>query len=87
MSAYAQTHPGAPGWWQPRCTSCGWRDEPCGDESEAQRIAEEHRCPVSVGTGYEDAYGNVWLYEDGQRRMLASGEAYFTTRGERRVVA
>jgi hypothetical protein len=99
--AYSQTSASAPGWWQPRCRQCGWHGEPVGDEASAYDAADEHRCPVPVGTGYLDAYGNVWVYNDGGhtvidgklvrgrpgRRMLAPGEVYYDTHGERRTVA
>lgn len=39
-----------------------------------------------VGTGYADAYGNVWLFARDGRRMLAPGERYITTHGEIRTV-
>lgn len=55
---------------------------------------------AALPTGYLDAYGNVWVFNDGrtvidgklvrgsaQRRMLVSGEAYWGTDGVRRVVA
>ena len=58
--------------------------------------------PPPVGTGYADAYGNIWVFSDGytviddrvrrgslrpgQRRMLAPGEVYIDTHGERRTV-
>lgn len=102
MSAYSQTTASAPGWWQPRCNQCGWRGECYGDERQSDDACAEHVCPVPVGTGYRDSFGNVWLYSDGltviddqtvrgslrpgQRRMLAPGEVYYDTHGERRTV-
>lgn len=98
--AYSQTNPSAPGCWQPRCNQCGWRGEVYGDERQSDDAADEHRCPVPVGTGYLDAYGNVWVFNQGHvvidgktvrgqagRRMLVAGEVYYDTRGLRRVVA
>lgn len=35
----------------------------------------------SIPTGYLDAYGNVWAYARGERRMLAPGESYYATNG------
>lgn len=102
MSAYSQTTASAPGWWQPRCNQCGWRGECYGDERQSDDACEAHVCQVPVGTGYADAFGNVWLFNDGltvidgqtvrgslrpgQRRMLEPGEVYIDTHGERKVV-
>lgn len=87
MSVYSQTTASAPGWWQPRCTSCGWRGEVYGDERQSDDACDEHVCQVPVGTGYRDAFGNVWLFQGGgERRMLEPGEVYIDTHGARLVV-
>lgn len=39
-----------------------------------------------IPTGYLDAYGNVWAFAHGTRRMLAPGTAYYDTSGQRCVV-
>lgn len=93
----------APGSWQARC-SCGWTADPTPDEASAYADAERHQAACEkpgqpVGTGYLDAYGNVWVYNTGHtvidgvtvrgqqgRRMLLPGEVYYSTRGERKVV-
>lgn len=81
----------APGAWQARC-SCGWTSTSTPDEASAYADAERHQAACEkpgqpVGTGYLDAYGNVWVYGDrGSRRMLLPGEVYHSTRGERKVV-
>lgn len=85
--AYSQTTASAPGWWQPRCNQCGWRGECFGDERQSDDACDEHRCPLPVGTGYLDAYGNVWVFAHGERRMLVAGEVYIDTHGARRTVS
>lgn len=91
--------PACSGWVEPRC-SCGWIGEPEYGYGHAAHAAERHASaalapPPPVGTGYPDAYGNVWLFNDGGhtvidgvttrgapgRRMLRSGERYYDSRG------
>lgn len=40
-----------------------------------------------IPTGYLDAYGNVWAFARGGRRLLAPGENYYDTSGALCVVA
>lgn len=75
------------GWYQARC-ECGWSEIAYGHDA-AREAHEAHvaaQAPATPPTGYTDSFGNVWAYVAGKRRMLAVGEVYFSTRGERRVV-
>jgi hypothetical protein len=99
-SCNTNADPACWGWYQARC-SCGWAEVAYGEQA-ALDAHEAHVATVPVvapPTGYLDSFGNVWAFSSGHtvidgvtvrgrpgRRMLAVGEVYMDTHGERRIV-